>query len=109
MQALTWTSEARTRDALLLTLAHNREQNLGDDDSALEAFNAIVTDRQRIGGADEFHALQGIARIETRRGRFEEALRTLNRANVEKLQGTWRENILKSIESVKEARRQSKN
>jgi tetratricopeptide (TPR) repeat protein len=103
--ALPWISEPRSRDSLLLTLAQNRERNLGDDDKALEAFNAIVAGRERIGGADEYGALQGIARIQTRRGQYEEALRTLNRANLDKLQGTWRENILKSIEVVNKAKR----
>ncbi len=105
-KALPWISEPRTRDSLLLTLAQNRERNLGDDDRALEAFNAIVVGRERIGGADEFGALQGIARIQTRRGQYDEALRTLNRANLDKLQGTWRENILESIEAVNKAKRE---
>ena len=105
-KALPWISEPRSRDSLLLTLAQNRERNLGDDDGALEAFNAIVADRERIGRADEYGALQGIARIQTRRGQYDEALRTLNRANLDKLQGTWRENILKSIEAVNEAKRE---
>ena len=74
---------------------------LGDDDRALAAFNAIVAGRERIGSADEYGALQGIARIQTRRGQYDEALRTLNRANPDKLQGTWRENILKSIEAAR--------
>ncbi|MCA9146057.1 MAG: hypothetical protein KDB05_24865, partial [Planctomycetales bacterium] len=104
-RALPWISEPRSRDSLLLTLAQNREGNLGDDDRALEAFNAIVAGRERIGGADEYGALQGIARIQARRGEYDEALRTLNRANPDKLQGTWRENILKSIEAVNEAKR----
>ena len=104
-RALPWVSEPRSRDSLLLTLAQNRERNLGDDDRALEAFNAIVAGRERIGGADEYGALQGIARIQTRSGQYDEALRTLNRANPDKLQGTWRENILNSIEEVKKAKR----
>jgi tetratricopeptide (TPR) repeat protein len=103
-KALPWVTEPRSRDSLLLSLAQNRERNLGNDDGALEAFNAIVADRERIGGADEYGALQGIARIQTRRSQYDEALRTLDRANPDKLQGTWRENILKSIEDVKAAK-----
>ncbi len=105
IKALPWIAEPRSRDSLLLTLASNRERNLGDEDRALEAFNAIVAGRERIGGADEYGALQGIARILTRRGHYDEALQTLNRANPDKLQGVWRENILKSIEAVNEAKR----
>jgi tetratricopeptide (TPR) repeat protein len=86
-------------------LAQNRERNLGDDDRALQAYNAIVAGRERIGGADQFYALQGIARILTKRGQFDEALKTLDRANPDKLQGSWKKNILKSIEEVDEARR----
>lgn len=104
--ALPWISEPRTRDALLLTLGLNRERTLGDDDGAWEAFNAIVTGRERIGSASEFSALQGIARIQTRRGHYDKALTTLNRADPEKLQGAWQKNILKSIDEVKEAKRE---
>ena len=85
-------------------LARNRERNLGNDVRAFEAYDAIVGDRERIGGADQFHALQGIARIQTKRGQFDEALKTLDRANPDKLQGSWKKNILKSIEEVNEAR-----
>jgi len=105
VQALKWISEPRTRDSLLLIIAQNRERNLADDDGAFEAYHAIVAGRERIGGADEFGALQGIASIQTRRGQYDEALSTLNRSNLDKLQGTWRENILKSIETVKQAQR----
>ncbi|TWU06179.1 DUF4838 domain-containing protein [Stieleria varia] len=103
--ALPWISDQRTRDSVLLSMAQNRERNLNDDEAALKAFRAIVTDRQRIGSADEYGALQGIARIQTRRGQFDQALLTLQRAGLDKLRGTWRENILRSIEEVNEARR----
>jgi len=98
--ALTWTSEPRSRDAIQLALAQNREHNLHDDDAALAAYHAIVEDRPRIGGADEFAALQGASRILARKGRFDAALEILNRANPDKLQGTWRERILQSINEV---------
>jgi tetratricopeptide (TPR) repeat protein len=104
-KALPWTSDPGARDAVLLMLAQNRERNLGDDARAYEAFDAIVSGRERIGDADQFSALQGIARILTKRGQFEEALKTLDRANPDKLEGGWKTNILKSIEEVNEARR----
>lgn len=103
--AVAWLSEPRAHDAALLALAQNRERNLNADDKALEAYNVIVEGRERIGGADEYAALQGIARILTKKGRFDEALAALNRADLEKLQGVWRTNILKSIEDVKAARK----
>lgn len=60
--------------------------------------------RAEIVVADEFAALQGIARILTRKGQFDQALAILNRANPDKLQGTWRARILQSIEQVQQAR-----
>ena len=72
----------------------------------IEAYAAIVEGRTHIGGASEFTALQGIARIQTRKGQFDEALKTLSRAQPDKLQGVWRENIQKSIEAVNKARNQ---
>lgn len=104
--ALPWVSEPRTRDALLLAQAQNRERNLQNDDKALEAYRAIVADRARIGGADEYAALQGMARILTRQGKYDEAISTLNRAEPEKAPGVWRENLLKSIAEVQKARGQ---
>ncbi|OYW72463.1 MAG: hypothetical protein B7Z37_24785 [Verrucomicrobia bacterium 12-59-8] len=104
--ALPWVSEPRARDALLLAQAQNRERNLQNDEQALAAYRAIVADRPRIGGADEYGALQGIAHVLTRQKKYDEALSALNRAEPEKLQGVWRENILKSIAEVQKARGQ---
>jgi hypothetical protein len=103
--ALEFTSDPRSRDAILLLTAQNRESNLQDDDKALETYRAIVEGRTRIGGADEYAALQGIARVLTKRGQFDEAMKTLERAGLPTLQGVWKENILKSIEAVKDARK----
>ncbi len=98
--ALAWTSEPRIRGAIQLALANNRENHLKDDARALESYQAIVAGRTHIGSADEFAALQGIARILTRQGKFEEALAALDRAEVSKLKGVWRGNILLSIGDV---------
>ena len=103
-ESIRWTSESRTRNSTWLMLAQNREHNLGDDDRALQAYSAIVAGRERLGGADEYQALQGIARIQSKRGQFAEALETLNRATPERLKGTWQKNILKSIEAVNQAK-----
>jgi hypothetical protein len=101
--ALEFTSDPRTRDAILLLQGQNRENNLKDDAKALEAYQAIVEGRTRIGGADEYAALQGIARVLTRKRRFDEALAVLNKADIQNLKGVWRDNLLKSVEAVKQA------
>lgn len=103
--ALEFTSDLRQRESILLVLAQNRETNLNNDETALKAYEAILEGKTRLGGADEFSALQGIARIQTRRGQFDEALKTLHRAEPDKLQGVWKTNILKSIEVVKQAQK----
>ena len=102
--ALDFIGDLRTRETVLLVLAQNRETNLKDDPKALEAYEAILDGKTRLGGADEYSALQGIARIQTRRGQFDEALKTLNRAEPEKLQGIWKTHFTKSIEAVQQAR-----
>jgi hypothetical protein len=101
--ALDFIGDLRTRETVLLVLAQNRETNLKDDPKALEAYQAILEGKTRLGGADEYSALQGIARIQTRRGQFDDALKTLNRAEPEKLQGIWKTHFIKSIEEVQKA------
>ncbi|MBL9179852.1 MAG: carbohydrate-binding family 9-like protein [Verrucomicrobiaceae bacterium] len=103
--ALEFTSDPRTRDSVLLLLAQNREQHLKNDDAALTSYHAIIDDRKQLGGADEFAALQGIARILIRRGQFDEALAVLNRVDAGKLPGVWKAGIAKSIEEVRKARK----
>lgn len=103
--ALEWTSDPRARDTILLLQAQNRETNLKADEKALEAYRAIVADRTKISGFDGLAALQGIARILTKREQIDEALKTLERADLSKLQSTWKKNILESIEEVQKARR----
>lgn len=102
--ALPWLSERFARDSVWLALAQNRELNFHDDAKALEYYHEIVAHRSNIGAANEYTALQGIARIQTRRGQFDAAIETLNRAQPDRLQGVWRSNILQSIDAVKEAR-----
>lgn len=103
--ALEFTGDLRVRETILLLLAQNRELNLKNDQTALQAYKAILEGKTRLGGADEYSALQGIARIQTRKGQFDEALKTLNRAEPQKLQGVWKTNFEKSIEAVKQAQR----
>ena len=98
--ALPWTSDPRARDAIYLTLGQNREHNLKDDTRALEAYQTVVTDRRRIGSANEFGSLQGIARIQSRRKNHDAALATLHRANIGQLKGFWRGSILISVGDV---------
>ncbi len=102
--ALDWTSEPRARDDIWYLLGQNRETNLKQDSPALAAYHEIVAGRVHIGGASEFAALQGIARILTRQGKFDEALETLNRAKPDQLTGVWKTIIMKSIEEVKQVR-----
>ncbi len=103
--ALEFTSAPRSRDTILLLSAQNHENNFKDDNKAFDAYGSVVAGKTRIGSADEYAALQGIARILTKRGQFDEALKTLERADLPHLQGVWKEHILKYIEAVKEARK----
>ncbi len=102
--ALEWIGDARTRSSTLLALAQNREQNMQSDTAALLAYEALLEGKTRFGSADEFTALQGIARIQTRRGKYDDALKTLERAKPEELQGVWKAHFEKSIQEVRKAR-----
>jgi tetratricopeptide (TPR) repeat protein len=96
-RALEWTSDPRIRQSILFALGDNRERHLKDDDAAFEAYRQIVEPRRSFGAANEFSALQGMARILTRRGKFDEALATLHLADIDKLQGHWRGSMLLAL------------
>jgi tetratricopeptide (TPR) repeat protein len=88
--ALEWTSEPRARESILLSLAQNRETHFKDEVTALARYRAIVDANSFLGTADQYYALNGMARLLANRGRFEEALAALKRVDAEKLQGIWR-------------------
>ena len=94
--ALAYTSDRRRRISILAVMGSNRETNLQDDDAALEAYRQNYEPRKSIGAADEFRSVQGAARILTRRGKFDEALAVLGRADIEKREGFWRHAMLLS-------------
>ena len=74
-------------------MGSNRETNLQDDDGALEAYRQNFQSAARIGSADQFASVQGAARILTRRGEFDAALATLQRAKIDQLNGFWRHSL----------------
>jgi hypothetical protein len=101
--ALQWTSDPRTRDAIRLALGQNRESNLQDDTAALAAYQAIIADAKHLGAADQFYAIQAIARIQTKRRQFEAALATLQSVETDKLRGYWHDSMLLSRGEVLQA------
>jgi hypothetical protein len=52
-----------------------------------------------------YHFIASTTSILTKRGQFDDALKTLNRADLPNLQGVWKDNMLMSIEAVNQARR----
>ena len=95
--ALAYTADTRIRIKILCEMGGNRETNLRDDEAALEAYRQNYKSKTSIGAADEFRSIQNAARILTRRGKFDEALTTLHRANIEKQNGFWRHAMLLSL------------
>lgn len=88
--ALALTSDKRLRSSILVNLGHNRETNLKDDALALAAYRRNFESKERIGGAEEFRSIQQAARILSRQGKHDEALKTLARIDVAKQTGNWR-------------------
>ena len=89
-RALEWTSDTRIRDEIALSLAQNYEGNLHDDDRALASYQQIVEPAKHLGSSTQFHGLRGIAAIQTKRGKHDDALATLRRVDPAKQQGFWR-------------------
>ena len=96
-RALEWTGDPRLRDSIRQALASNRENNLKDEAGALAAYREMIAGTQHLGSADQFYAVQGIARILTKRGEFDEALATLRKVNLDKQGGFWRGSLLLSL------------
>ena len=95
--ALAYTADKRIRISILFTMGSNRETNLQNEDAALEAYRQNYESKERIGAADEFRSVQNAARILTRRGQFDEALSTLQRAKIEELTGVWHHSMLLAL------------
>lgn len=93
-RALPWTSDPRTRDAIHLALGQNRESNLHQAAAAMDAYSAIIDTATQLGSADQFYAVQGIARIQTTCGQFDGALATLGKVQTDTLRGYWHDSIL---------------
>lgn len=97
LRALEWTSDTRIRDSIRQTLGGNRETNLKDDAGALATYHEIIDSAKQLGSSDQFNAVQGIARIQTRRGKFDEALAVLHKVEIDKLSGYWRGSMLLAV------------
>ena len=67
------------------------------------AASIAAADRTSITGASEYAALLGIARIQTRRRQFDEAQKTLQHAEPDRLQGYWRQNFQQALDAVEKA------
>lgn len=94
--ALKFTSDTRIRMSILRTIGNNRETVLKDDDLALETYRQIAETTTNAGSAEFFYGLQGAARILTKRGEFDEAMKILDLVEAEKLSGSWAGSMLLS-------------
>ena len=96
-QAVTWIAEQRLLHAALLAQGQNRETNLKNPEGALSSYGAVLKDATQISSSDQFAALHGLARIQTQRGQFDEALATLKRVDLTKAPGILRTTTLLAI------------
>ena len=91
--ALEWSSEPRFRDAIKQTLAGNIESNLGEPDRALKMYQEIVDSTPQLGTAAQLAAVQGIARILSKKGQLDAALAALKRVDTSKVGPFWKSSI----------------
>jgi tetratricopeptide (TPR) repeat protein len=92
--ALEFTTDNRTRLSVWLALGENRENNLTDDDAALEAYQQIAQASKNNGSAAYFRGVQGAARILCKRGNHDDALAMLRLVDIHKLRGYWHGSML---------------
>lgn len=93
-RALEWSSDPLLRDRIRQVLAGNREDNLKDDSAALSAYRQTIDAAPQLRSAEHYSAVEGAARILTRQGKFDEALATLGKVNLDQLGGSWRSSLL---------------
>ncbi|MDB5337972.1 MAG: hypothetical protein JWN70_3591, partial [Planctomycetaceae bacterium] len=103
LQSLKWTTDRRLRDSIYQSLGNNREVNLKNDDKALIAYQAVLDGAKQLDSSDQFYAVQGIAGILTRRGKYDDALATLQRVDISKRPGYWRGSLLMAIGDTQRA------
>jgi len=82
------------RVSILANLGHNRETNLKDDPGALAAYRQNFEGKERIGGSEEFRSVQQAARILSRQGKHDDALKTLAHIDLDETNGSWRATTL---------------
>jgi len=93
-RALEWSSDPIVRDRIRQVLAGNRENNLEDDAAALSAYRQTIDSAPQLRSAEHYSAIEGVARILTRQGKYAEALATLGKVDIDKLGGSWRGSLL---------------
>ncbi len=93
-RALECSGDPLLRDRIRQVLASNREDNLKDDSAALSAYRQTIDSAPQLRTAEHYSAVAGVARILTKQGKFDEALATLGKVNIDKLGGVWRHSLL---------------
>ncbi len=101
--ALEWTSDVRLRESIRLSLGVNFERNLNDPQAARAAYEAGLQEAKSLGSADQFQMLINLARLLSSEREFEAALKTLHRADIDKLGGYWRGAMLLAIAETQQA------
>jgi len=87
--ALEFSPDTRVQLTIRRMIGSNQETNLQDDAAALQTFTQIAQQTANGGAADYFSAVQGAARILSRRKKFKEAIAVLDLVKTDRLKGHW--------------------
>jgi tetratricopeptide (TPR) repeat protein len=96
-EAIELTTDDRARSDLWLTIGRNREENLKDDDAALDAYQQIAAMTRGTGSATYYRGIQCTSRILSKKRKFDEAEATLQKVDVDGLKGYWRGSMLLAV------------
>ncbi|QDT91673.1 DUF4838 domain-containing protein [Gimesia algae] len=99
-QALAFAADSRLKSSILVMMGNNREMNLQDDKSALDAYQQNYLSTGRIGAANQFRSVQGAVRILLRQQKYDAALNVLKLVKIGNLKGFWRHEMMLSQASV---------
>jgi tetratricopeptide (TPR) repeat protein len=94
LAALSFTGDPDERRRVWVQVAENREHQLHDDESALDAYQSALEGRKKLSRGEALNVVVSSARVLTRLKRYDDAVAVVQGAEPEKQKGRWRSALM---------------